>query len=160
MVKNKRGKEVRMKIRKATIKDIQRIAELGIEYGKYEHSLDSSVKIDTLNEEKRMTLKFFKDKEIEWFVLEDDSKVVGFVSLSVERRAKVKRAVFHTIFVEKEYRGKGEGTRLLKHALDYLKKKGCVSIRSFAYPKNKKAAEYYKKLGFDVSLGYYLSKGL
>jgi len=149
-----------MRIRKATIKDIDRIAELCIEYGRYEHELDKNQGIGTFDEEKKITLKFFKSKEYEWFLLDDNGKVVGFISLAIEKRGKTKRGLFSTIFIEKEYRGKGWGTKLLNHALDYLKKKGCTSVRSFGYPNNKASADFYRKLGFDVSLGYYISKRL
>lgn len=139
---------------------MQRIAELSIEYGKYENEIDKSQKIGTLKEEKRVATKFFKNKEAEFFLLEEGNEVVGFVSISVDKRGKSKRGIFHTIFIEKNYRGKGEGTQLLNHAISYLKDKGCSSVRSHVFPKNKRSLKLYKKMGFKVekSTGFSISK--
>jgi hypothetical protein len=49
MVQNKK---IKMKIRKARLSDMQRIAELSVEYGKYEYSLDKTKEISSISEEK------------------------------------------------------------------------------------------------------------
>lgn len=150
-----------MKIRRATKKDIQRIAELGIEYGNYEHNLDKSQKVGSLTEEKKIATKFFKNKEVEWFVLVEDN-IVGFVSVSIDIRGNTKIGVFHTIFIEEPFRGKGIGKKLLKYAFEYLKSKGCSSVRSHVFPKNKRSLKLYRKLGFHVekNTGYTIRKEL
>jgi len=151
-----------MKIRKAKLSDIPRIAELGVEYGKYEHKLDKNQKIGSLKEEKRLATLFFKNKEVEWFLLDNGGKVLGFSAVSVDKRGRTKRGVLHTIFIEKDARGKGEGTKLLHHALNYLKKKGCISVKSKIFSKNKVSLRLHKRLGFkaEKNTGYSISKKL
>lgn len=139
-----------MKIRKAKLEDMPRIAELSVEYSKYENHIDKNQKVKSLKEEKEIAINFFKNNEVEWFLLEENKNIVGFVSVSIDRRGKKKRGVFHTVFIEEEYRGRGGGKKLLNYAFDYLKKKGCYLVRSLVFPKNKRALELYKKIGFSI----------
>jgi N-acetylglutamate synthase-like GNAT family acetyltransferase len=116
-----------MKILKAKLSDMQRIAELSHEYGRYEKRLDKKQKIEPIKEEKETATKFFKKNEVIWFLLEEDKKVIGFVSVSIDKRGKTKIGVFHTIFIEEKYRGNSEGTKLLNFAFNYLKNKGITA---------------------------------
>ncbi len=73
-----------------------------------------------------------------------------------------------TLIIKKKCRGKGLGTKLINHALQYAKEQGCgfAFIESMSF----QAPEFYKKLGFEVELKrdgytggtsfYYLKKDL
>ena len=151
-----------MKIRKATRKDIDSIAKLGIEYGKYESKLDKSYKIGSFIQEKKIVKKFFETKEVQWFLVQDSKEIYGFVAFSIDKRGNLKKGVLHTIFLKEEFRKKGYGRRLLNEALRELKQLGCSSVRSHVLTKNKKSLEMYKRNGFDVekNSGYTIFKKL
>ena len=72
------------------------------------------------------------------------------------------------VFVEKAYRGKGLARRLMEHAFDYGRQRGCDF--TFVETMNFQAPEFYQKLGFEMEFireGFvkntsfcYLRKGL
>ncbi len=52
---------------------------------------------------------------------------------------------FGNLIVEEEYRGKGAGSLLVQHAIQYLRRKGIDAIGLYAYPHLK---EFYQNQGF------------
>ena len=52
---------------------------------------------------------------------------------------------FGNLIIKEEYRNKGAGSSLVKHAVDYLRGKGVETIGLYAYPK---LIDFYSNLGF------------
>jgi ribosomal protein S18 acetylase RimI-like enzyme len=149
-----------MKIRKATIKDLDEITRLSIEYDEYEYKLNKKVKVDSFNEVKRVTKEHLANPKFIFFVAELDNKIVGWIAIDVRCVGNKKQGVFHTIRVTKSARGKNIGTLLLNKAMNHFKEKKCSSVRSFVHLNNKKALNWYKRLGFEAEGGYTITKKL
>ncbi len=54
------------------------------------------------------------------------------------------------LVVEEQYRGQGIGRKLMDHALEYAKAKGCTMI--YLETMNFQAVDFYEKLGFKTEL--------
>lgn len=142
-----------MKIRKATKKDIEEISKLLYEYTEYEHKLDKNVKAESLSKIKKEELEHFKLGTI-YFIIEEESRVIGCINISIDKRGKGKIGVIHNLIITENERGKGYGDKLVKYTLNYLKKHGCSRARTFVYLNNKKSKDFWTKRGFDLELGY------
>ena len=75
------------------------------------------------------------------FVLYDDSKPIGIATSN----SYGKVGWFGNLIVNEEYRGKGAGSQLVKHAIKYLHDKGVETIGLYAYPN---LVQFYSNLGF------------
>ena len=75
------------------------------------------------------------------FVLFDDSKRIGIATSN----SYGKVGWFGNLIVKEEYRGKGAGSQLVKHAINYLHGKGVETIGLYAYPN---LIGFYSNLGF------------
>ena len=75
------------------------------------------------------------------FVLFDDSKPIGIATSN----SYGKVGWFGNLIVKEEYRGKGAGSQLVKHAITYLHGKGVETIGLYAYPN---LIGFYSSLGF------------
>lgn len=139
-----------MKIRKATIRDIDAITELFQEYDLYEKSLNRKRKVDSYKSIRKQALFYFKKPTFIFFVIEKDGKIIGVQDLDVRKRGKESLGVLHTMVITKKERGKGYGDKLFKEAIKYLKSKKCVSVSSLVEAYNKPAQKYWKKQGFSL----------
>jgi ribosomal-protein-alanine N-acetyltransferase len=80
------------------------------------------------------------------FVLKQDHWIIGHVSLQIlphRRRAHL----FH-LFVDREFRGRGYGKRLISHVESVAKKLGLTEITLRVVPENEHAIRIYRRLGF------------
>ncbi|MCL5949424.1 MAG: GNAT family N-acetyltransferase [Candidatus Bathyarchaeota archaeon] len=83
------------------------------------------------------------------FVLFDGSKHVGIATCI----SYGKVGWFGNLVVKEEYRRKGAGSLLVKHAIDYLRGKGAETIGLYAYPN---LINFYGNLGFKADEDYAL----
>ena len=148
-----------MIIRRATKKDLNKIAELHFEYGQYEHHLDKNVEAPSLKREKEQDKKYMGLGTI-YFIAEEGQKAVGVLSINLCLQGKEKTGVLHTLIVTKDARKKGYGNQLVNHAMNFFRKNGCSRVRTFVHFKNKNAYAFWKKQGFDFDLGHYAVKRL
>jgi len=146
-------KNNKMKIREATKRDLNQIAELLNEYTKYEHSLDKKIRVESLKELKKEETKHFSEGAI-YFIAEEKGNAIGCLNANIDRRGKSKIGVIHNLIITKNARGKGYGDELVKYVFNYFKKKGCKRVKTFIFLKNKKAKDFWSKKGFNLDLGY------
>ena len=125
-----------MIIRKAKQSDIEEIAHVEIASGYHKKRFYASP----------MIKKLFKDKYENVFVLEDKTKILGYITL----KNKNKIGELGLLAVTKTAQKKGFGLRLIKFILKYAKKIGCNKIFLDVRKDNYKAISLYKKLGFKV----------
>ena len=137
-----------MTIRKIFQRDEKQIMALLHEYDKYEHKLDKRVKMDSKKELKDFFDKIIKNKFAIGFVAEDDAKIVGLISGIESKNIDGKIGKIHHLIISKKYRQKGLGKKLLKELEKHFKKKGCNTIQSFVFIKNKKVLKFYDKLKY------------
>ena len=81
------------------------------------------------------------------FVLREDSEQVGIATCI----SYGKTGWFGNLIVKEENRRKGAGLFLLRHAVDYLHRKGVETVGLYAYPK---LVGFYGKAGFDVDVDF------
>ena len=89
-----------------------------------------------------------------------DGQVVGFGSLNVfnPRKAYDHVADF-SIYIERSWRGKGVGSRLLQALIERARRIGFHKLVLSAFPFNEGGVGLYKKFGFQV-VGIYKEQGL
>ena len=89
-----------------------------------------------------------------------DSQMVGFGSLNVfnPRRAYYHVADF-SIYIERSWRGKGVGSRLLQALIERARRIGYHKMVLSAFPFNEGGVALYQKFGFRV-VGLYKEQGL
>ena len=90
------------------------------------------------------------------FVAEDDGKIVGACIAGYDGH----RGWLYAVAVLKEYRRAGVGADLVKHALQSLKKIGCIKVNLQIRSTNKEVEAFYKSLGFmteeRISMGAFI----
>ena len=148
-----------MKIRKATKKDVNKIAKLSLEYAKYENKLNKKIKIKSLREIEKEEMNWFK-LGTKYFIAEKEKEVLGVLSFNISTRGKEKIGILHTTIIKKNVRGKGIGTSLVNSALNYFKKHNCRRVKTFIHIKNKNAFKFWTRQGFEVEEGYAAEKKL
>ena len=105
-----------MKIRKASLKDVNNIFQLM----KLNKELKNSTNCSYFD--KKFLKTIITDKGIIFLVVEDNKKVLGVLGAAVWKKEKICYADF--IFIDKRYRGKGVGLELHKYFIKNLKKEG------------------------------------
>lgn len=86
----------------------------------------------------RMTIK----------VLEEDNKVVGFVTYYMDHMEQPGTGRILFLDVSKDHRGKRYGEQLLKYAINDLKKRGAYQVWLAVREENKPAQRLYRRFGF------------
>lgn len=140
-----------MKLRKATIKDVDKVVELCHQYDLHEHRLDKRVEVTPLKEYRKGLADMLRKGERTFLLFEDDSRAVGFIDYGIQIRNKIKMGTLNDIFIINKYRGRGLGTRLIHHVLDKMRKENCKYVKSGVRSKNIKAQELWIKEGFKIN---------
>jgi ribosomal protein S18 acetylase RimI-like enzyme len=144
-----------IKIRKADIDDLKDIQKLNLmlfkkEYDEYDKLLNLEWTFG------KQGTQFFKDKltkpENCGFIAKGNGKIVGYIVGGISKaetyRNMPKTAELDNMFILKEFRNKGAGTKLYDEFLKWCKSKNVEIIRVQASSLNKKAINFYRKNGF------------
>ena len=142
-----------IKIRKAKIEDFKEIQRLNYllfkkEFDEYEHTLN--IKWPYTKKAK----EYFRDsiKNSCTLVYEEDNKIVGYMIGRLRKKpAHRNNIVFvelDNMYIEKEYRGRGVGKKMVKMLEKWAEKKGANKLKVGAFVGNDGGMKFYKKLGF------------
>jgi N-acetylglutamate synthase-like GNAT family acetyltransferase len=148
-----------MKIRRATLKDIKKIARLSLEYGKYENKLNKSVKVGNLADVEKEDRKWYQ-LGTKYLLAEENKEVLGMMAFNLGKIGKEKVGIIHTVIIMEKARGKGVGNSLVSYVLDYFNKNKCRRVKSFVHIENKNAFNFWTKKGFVAEEGYAIQKML
>ena len=119
-------------------------AEINLELSPGEFNL-------TVMEEEKILNVYTKSKNSIYLVAEIDSKIVGSLICTGKKRWAVQHVTTLSMSVDKNWRRKGIGTKLLAQAVDWAKNKaGIVRIELLVWEHNEKAIKLYKKFGFEI----------
>ena len=148
-----------MDIRKAQIKDINEIDEI-YKKGQFDEERNKSSRkskkeiLNDLNKSKKIRLNGFKkainsSKEM-FLVCEEKNKLVGFGDAVLSN--KKRNAEVALIYIKKEYRQKGIGSKILRELLKWLKENGENKVFVTTDIENKSSINLNKKEGFRESI--------
>mgnify|MGYP001619701790 CR=1 FL=1 len=130
-----------MKIRKAKKGDFNKIVEIYVE------SFSGQPYNEIWTKEKALNKIKILSKYCDFFVLEINNKVGGFMILNPFKWYSGKTVEGEEFAIKKEFRGKGLGKTFLEEIEKIYKKRGFKSF-IFISHKNPGPAKYYKKLGY------------
>lgn len=164
-MKNKSIKNVI--VRKANAKDLNDILRLNLElFKKEKKEYDGSLNLKWTHG--KIGKASFKEAIIgkNGFVIivEAEGKVIGYLCGSIKInpypfRIASRFAKLNNMFIGKKFRNKGIGEKMVKEFLKWCKEKKADHISVNAFAKNKKAINFYQKLGFkDYSLNLEINK--
>jgi ribosomal protein S18 acetylase RimI-like enzyme len=144
-----------MQIRRATIKDVDRLKHLKAEFYLWECETDDRLRVDWADKQLKARLaRNLKDpKKTAFFIAEEKGVIAGYSGGEIEKtpgfiRHKRRGHLFN-LYVKPEYRRKGIAKKLIKAVLDWFKENEVVDIRLLVYTHNVRAHSIYRKLGFE-----------
>jgi ribosomal protein S18 acetylase RimI-like enzyme len=142
-------------IRKANIKDLKHILKLNHELFKEEFKkFDKTLNLNWAysNEAKKYFKERITKKNGFAEIVENDGKIIGYfcggISERLFYRKKAKYARLDNMLIDKKFRGKNLGTKLVKNFMEWCKKNKVDYISVDVSSGNEKSVNFYKKLGF------------
>ena len=130
------------KIRIAELKDCRRCAEL---------SKIEELKPAVGGYPPKKYFELFVDKDKMFFVAEENDNIVGYI-LGEPMKGNI--ANLGLLAVDKKYRGKGIGKKLIEAMRKRCNEKGLNYLLLYATKNNKKTLEFYRKCGFKEGKNY------
>ena len=142
-----------MIIRKAAIRDFEKLKAIKLESKKDEMKYSDSLK--PLKKTIDIYFEYFKaelrKKNSSVFIAED-KKPVGIIIATYFKPLRIskfaRKGYVSNLFIQKKYRNKGLGKKLLTASLKWLKQNKVKYISLEIHLKNKNALKFYRKLGF------------
>jgi ribosomal protein S18 acetylase RimI-like enzyme len=83
-----------------------------------------------------------------FFVARIDNKIIGMLTLIVVNTFSAKKGLFEDLVVDKNFQGRGIGTKLINEAIGQARKEGIVRIDFTSSPERIAANKLYESLGF------------
>lgn len=143
-----------MKIRKAQIKDAQRIAELLKTIAKLHHNGRPDIYEDCAKYDIKAVEEMINDKTKYIFAAVDENDfVTGYViSYITERKFHASNGLNNTMYVDdlcvdENYRHQNIGKELMQKARDNAKAQGCYNLELNVWSFNKAAVSFYESCG-------------
>jgi GNAT superfamily N-acetyltransferase len=130
-------------IRRARMKDTDRMIELVSELGRREPKNEEEIKHFA-----KLIQNYISEKDKMILVAEIDSKIVGLISLVFLPRLNKNKpeAWIPDFIVDQEYRNKGIGRELLMKCIDIARREKCWRIRLETGLSRKRAQRFYKMM--------------
>ena len=139
-------------IREAEAGDEESIKRLNVEV--FEHDAEFDPNLDLAWPDSPAGGSFYKalasgEKDF-CFIAEYGGEPVGFISLHRKNTSYRKGEMYEVdvIGVSEEFRGKGIGTQLMRHAEDFVREKGADGLLLDVYSGNESAIGFYTQNGF------------
>lgn len=146
-----------MFVRPATAADAARISEI---YNEGIEDRIATLETTLRTPEERRAWLAVRDARHPVFVAEADSVVAGWGSLNVFNPRPVYDAVADfSVYVAREWRGRGVGRALLARLIDEAPGLGYHKLVLAAFPSNKAGMALYERVGFST-VGTYREQGL
>ena len=146
-------------IRKAKKEEVEVVQHLNNDLINYEmqEGFDSYIKDWALSEESK---KYFLDLIENQFVAvaEIECEIVGYIAGSIYNDLSYSyyeglTAEANNMFVKKEYRAYGIGSKLMNSFVEWCKKNNAKRVMVTASSKNEKTIKFYRHMGFeDINL--------
>jgi len=90
------------------------------------------------------------------YIAEDEGGIIGACMVGYDGH----RGWLYAVAVSPQYRRAGAGSKLVAHAMQELKKLGCIKVNIQIRAANREVAAFYRSLGFDtedrLSLGAFI----
>ena len=90
------------------------------------------------------------------YIAEDEGGIIGACRVGYDGH----RGWLYAVAVSPRHRRSGAGSKLVAHAMQELKKLGCIKVNIQIRSANREVAAFYKSLGFDIedrlSLGAFI----
>ena len=142
-----------MRIRKATIKDFDKLKELKSEFYLWEYKGDNRIDPNYVKRGLGLRLaKNLRQKDTVFFIVEDKKDIVGYAGAEIQKNPAYvkfkKKGHLFNLYVRPKYRRKGIGKKLTKEVLKWFRKNNVKDLMIRVYKHNKIAHELYKKFGF------------
>jgi ribosomal protein S18 acetylase RimI-like enzyme len=144
-----------MKIRNATIKDLESVQELNFKLFKHDSKYDDT--LDVKWPYSKNGLFYFKksltNKNKITLVCENNRNImiaylIGGIMKTYSYRKNIKIAELENTFVESKYRKEGIGTKLFDEFKKWAKSQKVSQLKVYAYSKNTNALLFYSKNKF------------
>lgn len=148
-----------MKIREAKIEDLKKVEGLyqellEIEAEKYQPSIVTTWPFSKFGEEH--FIKGIKEKDWYTIVCEEKDELIGFLTgsymvseVGMQAEKGRRTAKLNHIYIKKQFRDHGLGSKLSNDFKKWAKKKGANKIRVIPFFDNKEAINFYKEQGFE-----------
>ena len=88
--------------------------------------------------------KYLESEVEDYFVLFENDEVIGAGGINYEKT----HAVLSWDFIHPEYHGKGLGTKLVKHRIEWIKEK--TDFKKVIVRTSQHTHEFYAKMGFEL----------
>lgn len=134
-------------VRKADLRDIEKIKELYIEGFKLHQGNRPDIFEDKSNDELIQCLKEDINKKSIFYVYEYESKLIGYISFHYNEKAS-KSLWIDELVVDSKYRNKGVGTNLMNEIRKIARENDCDRIEFCCWSFNENAMKLYEKLGY------------
>ena len=140
-------------IRKANIEDLKLVQDLNLKLFQFEYNnFNPSLNMEwTFSAEGETYFKGLIKNGTVWVAV-DDHKVIGYLAGSIAKKAyyiNQIQAELDNFYIDKEYRRKGIGKKLIKEFKEYCRKQGVEEMIVTASSKNVNAIEFYKSNEFE-----------
>ncbi len=141
---------MKMKIRKATLKDFENYKisrKESLEY--YKEISNEKLKFSDKQIKKEFRDILSNTKRV-LLIIEGDKKVAGFIIGTLNKNSYQCIAYLDEIYVDKNFRRKGFSRLLLNEFTKWSRSKNAKIIRIGVSVNNKKAIRLYEKIGFKI----------
>lgn len=143
-----------IKIKKATLQDVDGIIVMLKQICDYEHKLDKYYKpFSKYKDLDKVVIKSLKDKNTIVFVAKSDKQVIGYSEGTIEKAPNYasiscKIGYIDTIIIDDKYRGKGIGKKILNELMKWFEGKKIKNIELEVNAYNKLGVDFWKNNNF------------